>query len=52
MKRFKNYPQKKQADKIVYADDMYNVEPHELYRQKAIRLYHKIVAKYSNTWWD
>lgn len=39
-------------DKIVYADDMYNIEPHELYRQKAIRLYHKIIAKYSNTWWD
>ena len=25
-------------EKIVYADDMYNVERHELYRQKAIRL--------------
>ena len=39
-------------EKIDYADDMYNVEPHEIYRQKAIRLYHKIVAKNSNTWWD
>ena len=39
-------------DKIIYDDNMYDIEPHELYRQKAIQLYHKIVAKYSNTWWD
>lgn len=39
-------------NKIVYNDNMYDIEPHELYRQKAIRLYHKIVARYSNTWWD
>ena len=39
-------------DKIVYNDNMYDIEPHELYRQKAIRLYHKIVSRYSNTWWD
>ena len=39
-------------DKMVYNDNMYDIEPHELYRQKAIRLYHKIVARYSNTWLD